>query len=428
MITAHPNQARPPSRSPASVKPKNAAQTGSSENASAVCVAVARRWAHVCARNASALAKTPVTRRAPQTVQPCGHASCAGRVAIDEQARARGDHLDQRECDRVVDRREALHQHDLQRVDGGSREHEQVAGRRARVNATRAARARLWRAGRRPTPRAPPGPGRAASASSGVSTTYIPVMKPVDETDVRSRPGRLQRIARAEQRACERAGRHAGPPERPQPAQADRGEGTARDREAQGEEREQGIQRDRVLDLDERHAPDGGHVQPGRSGRAPARLNGVWPLRAPNTPAAGVGSYGSRHGRARHLRAAAARPAHLGHRPLQLPLRLLHAEGGLRARPCFLDRRELLTFEEIARVARRLRRRRRAQDPHHGRRAARAARSRAADRAAGGARRRPDPDDERLAAARRRRSCSRTRACGGSPSASTRSTTRSSAR
>ena len=31
-------------------------------------------------------------------------------------------------------------------------------------------------------------------------------------------------------------------------------------------------------------------------------------------------------------RPAAARPAHLGHRPVQLPLRLLHAEGGLRAR------------------------------------------------------------------------------------------------
>ena len=33
------------------------------------------------------------------------------------------------------------------------------------------------------------------------------------------------------------------------------------------------------------------------------------------------------------IRPAASRPAHLGHRPLQLPLRLLHAEGGLRARP-----------------------------------------------------------------------------------------------
>ena len=55
---------------------------------------------------------------------------------------------------------------------------------------------------------------------------------------------------------------------------------------------------------------------------------------------------------------AAARPAHLGHRPLQLPLRLLHAEGRVR-RAYFLPRAELLTFEEIARVARDLRRPRR---------------------------------------------------------------------
>ena len=75
MITAQPTQPTAPSRSPASVKPKNAAQTGSSENASAVCVALVRRWAHVWARNASALAKTPVTSSAPQTVQPCGTCS-----------------------------------------------------------------------------------------------------------------------------------------------------------------------------------------------------------------------------------------------------------------------------------------------------------------------------------------------------------------
>src|SRR3954470_5016046 len=34
----------------------------------------------------------------------------------------------------------------------------------------------------------------------------------------------------------------------------------------------------------------------------------------------------------RHPRAAAARSAHLRHGPLQLPLSVLHAEGGLRAR------------------------------------------------------------------------------------------------
>ena len=45
---------------------------------------------------------------------------------------------------------------------------------------------------------------------------------------------------------------------------------------------------------------------------------------------------------ARHPGPAAARPADLGHRPLQLPLRLLHAEGGLRPRLPLPRPRELL--------------------------------------------------------------------------------------
>ena len=65
----------------------------------------------------------------------------------------------------------------------------------------------------------------------------------------------------------------------------------------------------------------------------------------------------------------------------------------------FLDRRELLTFEEIERLARAFVRQGVREDPAHGRRAARAARPRAPDRDAGRDRRpRPDADDERLAA------------------------------
>ena len=77
----------------------------------------------------------------------------------------------------------------------------------------------------------------------------------------------------------------------------------------------------------------------------------------------------------------------------------------------FLDRRELLTFEEITRVAGIFVALGDAQDPDHRRRAARAARPRAAGRAARGARRRPDADDERLAPAAQGASCSRTPAC-----------------
>ena len=65
----------------------------------------------------------------------------------------------------------------------------------------------------------------------------------------------------------------------------------------------------------------------------------------------------------------------------------------------FLERRELLTFEEIAARRAGVRRPRRAEDPDHGWRAARAPRPRAADRAAVRARRGSDPDHERVAAA-----------------------------
>ena len=53
---------------------------------------------------------------------------------------------------------------------------------------------------------------------------------------------------------------------------------------------------------------------------------------------------------ARHPRPAAPRPAHQRHRPLQLPLRVLHAAGGLRPGPRFPAAAELLTFEEITRL------------------------------------------------------------------------------
>ena len=63
-----------------------------------------------------------------------------------------------------------------------------------------------------------------------------------------------------------------------------------------------------------------------------------------------------RHSRAASWRIRArrrdARPAHLGHRPLQLPLRLLHAARGVRRDYQFLPHDAILSFEEIARLAR----------------------------------------------------------------------------
>src|SRR5688572_853108 len=82
----------------------------------------------------------------------------------------------------------------------------------------------------------------------------------------------------------------------------------------------------------------------------------------------------------RHARAADPGPPRLGHRPLQLPLRLLHAEGGLRARPCVppAGRAPDLRRDRAPRAP--PRRARRREDPHHGRRATRPPRRRDARR------------------------------------------------
>ena len=96
---------------------------------------------------------------------------------------------------------------------------------------------------------------------------------------------------------------------------------------------------------------------------------------------------------------APARPAHLGHRPLQLPLRLLHAQGRLRARlPVPAARRPADVRGDHAARAR-VRGARRREDPPHRRRAAAAPERRAPGRDARRHRRaRPHADDQRRAA------------------------------
>ena len=132
---------------------------------------------------------------------------------------------------------------------------------------------------------------------------------------------------------------------------------------------------------------------------------------------------------ARRLRPAAARPPDLGHRPLQLPLHLLHAEGGLRQR---------LPLSRAAGAAR-LRGDRRASRERPSRSASRSSGSPAASRSSAatsssliamlaelGVEITLTTNGVAAAAQGRRRS--RTRGSTGSRSASTRSTTRLSAR
>jgi hypothetical protein len=77
-------------------------------------------------------------------------------------------------------------------------------------------------------------------------------------------PRRLQRIAGGEQQAEQRAPSHAHASERPDTPGAWHRKRERRDREPHREEGEQGIERDRVLDLHERDAPDGRHRDQGR--------------------------------------------------------------------------------------------------------------------------------------------------------------------
>ena len=68
-----------------------------------------------------------------------------------------------------------------------------------------------------------------------------------------------------------------------------------------------------------------GTIRHGRQSHPPRRS----PLRRQHAAGAVSGDARDRPAR-RQARPAAARPAHLGHRPLQLPLQLLHAEGSVR--------------------------------------------------------------------------------------------------
>ena len=121
MITAQPSQPTAPSRSPASVKPKNAAHTGSSENTSAVRVAlVAPLGPGLDEERERAREDAGHEQRAPDR-PAVRQLELPGSDSDDEQTGERDEHLDERERERVVPWGVPLHQHDLQRVDAPRR-------------------------------------------------------------------------------------------------------------------------------------------------------------------------------------------------------------------------------------------------------------------------------------------------------------------
>ena len=206
------------------MNPKKAAHTGSSENASAVRVALVRRCAQVCDEERErAREHARDDQRAPDR-PAVRHASCPRASATTSSPANAAEHLDQRERERVVARREALHQHDLERVDGR-------AGR---------ARAGRRRASRRATPESSASPTVASATPSQAAARRAGRgraqrehrcqhdVHPGDEPgrgDSRSlEAGRLQDVPGAEQRARQSSGCRAGAAERAYARRARHGE------------------------------------------------------------------------------------------------------------------------------------------------------------------------------------------------------------
>ncbi len=245
-----------------------------------------------------------------------------------EETGERGEHLDERERDRVVERREALHQHDLQRVDRRAREHQQVSARRARVHA-----GEQREPGRRERHADPGGTRSADPEEREREQRRQHDVHPGDEAGRRDRrplePGRLERVAGAEQRAGERA-RGCSTQLRAPATAADRRARACRSRSRSADARNANSGYSATASLTCTNVTPQTAVTATRARSARTRaIKRCHAVRCGQLPS----RYRLRSDSARHLRPAASRPAHLGHRPLQLPLRLLHAEGGLRPRP-----------------------------------------------------------------------------------------------
>ncbi len=167
-------------------------------------------------------------------------------------------------------------------------------------------------------------------------------------------PRRLQHVASAEQRAGQHAGGEPAATERPYAGRGGHGKRAARDREPQREEREQRIDRDGVLHLHERHTPHRGHEDQ-RQERPHAAVFAI--ARTPRF------NQRARKAALESYRLSEMEALDTLGRPLR-DLRISVTDRcNFRCTYCmpkevygrdhrFLDRRELLTFEEIASVAR----------------------------------------------------------------------------
>ena len=234
------------------------------------------------------------------------------RRSNDAERDSGSKHLDEREGDGVVARGVALHQDDLQGVDGGGCQHQKVAGHRAGMDARKHREPDRRQRNSSPHRQADARPDEDEGDQRRQDDVH-----PGDEARARDgrplEPSRLQRVPGGQQQAEERPAHESRPPEAPDAREAGNGQRQRRDAEAHRQEGEQRIERDGVLDLDERHAPNGGDEDQGEESRHRAILRQTLGL-------------SSVHGTARRRVGPGDQVgSHLGHRQVQLPLHLLHA-------------------------------------------------------------------------------------------------------
>ena len=265
------------------------------------------------------------------------HLQVAERKRDDGEADERRRHLQERQRPRVVARREALHRRDLECLEHGVREDERVA---ERGSARHAAQEQEPDHGQHD---AGPERTRHRRAEQGERKERREHdVEAGDEAGARNgrelEPGRLEPIRSRQQCADADSGGVPGSRECAQRAPGERGEDDRRDRKPHREEGEQGIQLDRVLDLDERDAPD----------RRDADECEKWslPVQGPDSLRSFRMSVTDTLGRpVRDLRISVTDRCNF-RCVYCMPKEVFGREYR------FLPRRELLTFEEIEQVAR----------------------------------------------------------------------------
>ena len=187
----------------------------------------------------------------------------------EREAAERGEQLDLGERDRVVARRVALHQDDLERVRGRAGEHERIADGVTGAHSGQQAETDEREPDAQPDHSADARPEEEEREERGEDD-----VEPGDEAGARDRrplePRGLEPVARREQEAEPDPGDRAAAAERAHAPGGRHGEHEARDREPHGKEREQRIDRDRVLDLHEREPPDGRDADEGEQRRVGA--------------------------------------------------------------------------------------------------------------------------------------------------------------